>query len=61
MRSKYVLVSGVVFGLIALAQLIRAVSQVPVHAGSVEVPVWASWVAAAFTGAMCAWAFASRK
>jgi hypothetical protein len=41
--------------------LIRALNQVPVHAGGVEVPVWASWVAAVAMGAMCAWAFASRK
>ena len=61
MTSKYVLVSGIVFGLIALAQLIRALNQVPVHAGAFEVPIWASWVAALAAGTMCAWAFASRK
>jgi hypothetical protein len=61
MTSKYVLVSGIVFGLIALGQLIRALNEVPVHAGAVEVPVWASWVAAVAAGAMCGWAFRSRK
>jgi len=59
--NKYVLVSGTVFGLIALGQLIRVLNQVQVHVGAVEVPVWASWVAAAAAGAMCAWAFKSRK
>ena len=61
MSSKYVVVSGVVFGLVALAQVVRALNQVPVHLGSFEVPVWASWVAAVVAGSLCVWAFSSRK
>jgi hypothetical protein len=61
MSSRYVVVSGVIFGLMALAQFLRAVNQVPAHVGSVEVPVWVSWVAVALAGTMCTWAFASRK
>lgn len=57
MRSRYMVVSGVIFGFIALAQLFRAVLQVSVQIGSTEIPVWASWVAAAIAGSMCAWAF----
>ena len=61
MRSRYVVVSGVMFGFIALVQLLRAVNQVPVQVGEVEIPVWASWVAVVIAGSLCAWAFASRK
>jgi hypothetical protein len=61
MRSRYAIVSGVVFGLVALVQLIRVLNQVPVQVGSFEVPLWASWVAFVVAGSLCAWAFASRK
>jgi len=61
MNSRYVVVSGVVFGFIALAQLLRVVNQVSIQIGSVEIPVWASWVAVVVAGSLCAWAFTSRK
>ena len=61
MSSRYVVVSGVIFGFMALAQLFRAVTQVSIQIGSVEIPVWASWVAVVVAGGMCTWAFASRK
>ena len=61
MSSKYVMVSGAVFGLIAAGQIFRALSQLPVHVGSFEVPVWASWVAAVVAGSLCAWAFRTPK
>ena len=61
MRSRYVVVSGALFGFMAFAQLLRAVNQVPAQVGSVEIPVWVSWVAVVLAGSMCTWAFASRK
>lgn len=61
MRSGYVVVSGFIFGFIALVQLLRAVTHVPVQIGSVEFPVWGSWIAVVVTGSLCAWAFAPRK
>lgn len=61
MSSRYVVVSGVIFGFMALAQLYRAVMQVPVQIGSVAIPVLASWVAVVVLGSLCAWALASRK
>lgn len=61
MGSRYVVVSGVIFGLMALAQLLRAVNQLPVQVGGVEISIWVSWVAVVVAGSMCAWAFASRK
>lgn len=61
MSSKYVVVSGVIFGLMAVAQFVRALNQVPANVGGVEIPVWVSWVAVIVAGSMCAWAFSSRK
>lgn len=61
MSSRYVVVSGVIFAFMALAQLLRAINQMPVHVDGVEIPVWTSWVAAVLAGSMCTWAFASRK
>jgi len=60
MSSKYVVVSGAVFGFVAIAQAARALGQVPVHVGSFEIPVWASWVAAVVAGSLCVWAFRSK-
>jgi hypothetical protein len=61
MSNRYIVVSGAIFGFMALAQLLRAVNQVPAQVGSVEIPVWVSWVAVVVAGGMCTWAFASRK
>jgi hypothetical protein len=61
MLSKYTIVSGVVFGAVALVQLVRAVNQWSVQIGSFNVPVWASWIAAVFAGSLCIWAFKSAQ
>ena len=60
MSKNYILVSGLVFGVVALAQASRALMQLPAQVGSFEVPVWASWVAAVVAGSLCVWAFRSR-
>jgi hypothetical protein len=61
MANKYILVSGVIFGLVAAAHIVRALGGVPVHLGTSEIPIWASWVAAVVAGALCVWAFRSRS
>lgn len=61
MTSKYLLVSGLVFGLVAAAQAFRALYQLPVQIGNFEVPVWASWLAALAAGSLCAWALGSKR
>ena len=58
-RSGYQTISGVVFGLIAIGQGIRAALQVPVQVGSTAIPVWVSWVAVVVAGSLCVWAFRS--
>ncbi len=61
MTSRYVVASGVIFGFLAVAQLVRAVNQVPVQIGTLEVPIWVSWIVGVLASGMCAWAFASLK
>jgi hypothetical protein len=60
MGYKYVSVSGVIFGVVAMAHVYRAITGAPILLGSTEVPVWASWPAAIVAGALCVWAFRSR-
>ena len=59
MSSKYVVVSGVLFGVVAALQAVRALYQWPVQIAGFDVPVWASWVAVVVAGALCVWAFRS--
>lgn len=61
MPKNYIIVSGVIFGLVTLAHALRALMQVPVLIGSFEVPVFTSWLVAAVTGGLCAWAFRSQS
>jgi hypothetical protein len=61
MSNKYVVVSGAVFGVVAVIQAVRALYQWPLHVGTLEIPVWASWIAMVAAGGLCAWAFRSRK
>ena len=60
MLNKYGVVSGALFGVIAVFQAVRAFNQWPVHVGSLEIPVWASWFAMVIAGSLCVWAFRSR-
>ncbi len=55
----YIQVSGIIFGLIALGQLTRALFAVPVHVADLTIPVWCSYVAFVFLGALAVWAYRS--
>lgn len=57
MAKKYAVVSGVVFGAMAVGQIVRALAQWPAQIGSFAIPVWFSWVAALVAGSLCIWAF----
>lgn len=61
MSKNYIVVSGLIFGVVALAQVLRAAMQLPVQVGGFEIPVWASWVAAVVAGTLCVWAFRSQR
>ena len=59
MRSNYVVVSGALFGVIALGQAVRALNQWPVQVAGIDMPVWVSWLATVVAGSLCVWAFRS--
>ena len=61
MQGKYVRVSGVVFGVVALVQALRLFRQWPVQVGPFAVPVWFSWIALLIAGGLCIWAFGSGR
>jgi hypothetical protein len=61
MSNRYVVVSGAIFGVVAVLQALRAVNQWPLHVGSLEIPVWASWIAMLVAGSLSAWAFRFRR
>ena len=56
---RYELVSGIVFSIIALAQLTRTLLGWPVQVDLFTVPVWASGIAFLITGSLAVWAFRS--
>ena len=60
MRNGYSTVSGLVFAVVAILQVLRAVKGWPVHIDTFEVPVTASWIAAVVAGLLSIWGFSSR-
>jgi hypothetical protein len=43
--SQFSLLSALIFTLVAVLQLVRAMRRWPVTVGAISVPLWASWVA----------------
>jgi hypothetical protein len=60
-KSSYNLVSGVVFALVALVHLYRAVQAIPVRVGDSFMPVGFSWAAVVGAGLLSIWAFRSAR
>ena len=56
---RYERVSGVIFTVMALAQLTRTVLGWPVQVDGFNVPIWVSGVAFLITAALASWAFRS--
>ena len=54
---KYLLVSGVIFGFVALVHLFRVVKGLAFQFGPVAVPMWGSWLGFVIMAALCGWAF----
>lgn len=56
-RTKYLIISGTVFGLISLLHLVRVLLGWQFIVGTWDVPMWMSWCAFAATGTLSFWAF----
>ena len=61
MSNKYLVVSGAIFGVVAVLHAVRALNQWPVHIGSLDIPVWSSWLGMVVAGTLCVWALRSRR
>lgn len=61
MKSVYALVSGIIFGVVAVLQAVRVFNQWAVQVGPFSVPLWFSWMAVVIAGGLCVWAFMSRR
>lgn len=57
MQDTYRLVSGTVFGAVAIIQAIRAIKEWPVQIGPFAISVSFSWIAFVVAGALSVWAF----
>lgn len=57
---RYALACGVFLTLLTCVQLLRVILLWPVRVASVDVPVWASTVAALIVGSLAFWAFRVR-
>ncbi|MFH2013107.1 MAG: hypothetical protein ABIJ37_10465 [Pseudomonadota bacterium] len=42
MRAYFVL-TGAIFGFVALAHVVRLVAQLPIQVGEFQIPMWVSW------------------
>ncbi len=56
MSKKYILVSGAIFGVVAVVHAVRIFDRWPVQIASHDIPVWVSWIAVIGGGALCLWA-----
>ena len=56
-RKTYLVISGVIFGVIAIGHLARLAYHLPVHVGEWTAPMWPSWGGLVVTGILSLWAF----
>ena len=54
--KNYLYVSAAIFGIVALAHIVRALSGWTFQIGPMEVPLMASWVGFVITGVLGVWA-----
>lgn len=53
----YLLVSGLLFGVVTLVHILRLAYGWPVQISGLAVPLDVSWIGIAIPGALCVWAF----
>lgn len=55
--TSYVLASAIIFTVVALVHLLRAIQGWPVELGTMIIPVWLSGVAFVLSGGLATWGF----
>jgi len=59
--TQYSLLAALIFALVAVLQLVRALTGLPVTAGQTLIPIWASWVACGVAIALAWLGYAASK
>jgi hypothetical protein len=59
-EKNYLLISAIVFAIVAVLHLIRAIAHWSVQVGTMSFPVWGSWLAVLFAVGLCVWALRLR-
>jgi len=52
----YLVISGIIFGIVSLLHLFRVISGWPFVFGPMDIPIAVSWVAFLITALLCGWA-----
>ncbi|KAA3612567.1 MAG: hypothetical protein DWQ05_18105 [Calditrichaeota bacterium] len=60
-EKRYFLISGIIFGLVAVLHISRALFDIHFQIGSWLVPVWISWFGFIATVILCSWAYKSYR
>jgi hypothetical protein len=55
--KNYLIVSGIIFGVVAVLHALRLALNWQAQIGAWGVPMWASWIGIVVSGALCVWAF----
>ena len=53
---NYLVISGAIFGIVAVLHLLRVVNSWDLVLGVWSVPMWVSWFGTAFPAVLCIWA-----
>jgi hypothetical protein len=56
-KKGYLVISGIIFLVVAIFHLIRVLFHIPVLINTWEAPFWISWVGFFVTAILCIWAF----
>jgi hypothetical protein len=54
---SYMVISGVIFGIVAIIHLLRVINGWALVLGQYSVPMWVSWLGAVVPALLCIWAF----
>lgn len=55
-KKVYLAISGVIFGLLSLAHILRVINNWAFEIGAWNVPLWISWIVLFVSAALCVWA-----
>ena len=56
-RRVYLVISGIIFGVVAVLHLLRVVNSWAFQLGPWWIPMWASWFGMLVPALLCLWAF----